>query len=120
MSCNVERQESTFSAALPYGVGALALGSAGAITAVAATATAVKIIGIAMGIIGAYSFLAILGCGIFYAGNPQGFRENWAKTATVFVGHAVTEFITIAIKEVFYNILDTALGKKNTQTVSFR
>lgn len=72
-------QPTTFKTALPYGIGTLAIGTVGTITAVAATSSAVKILGVAIGIIGVYSFFATLICGYINAGKPEYFKRDIQK-----------------------------------------
>lgn len=106
--------ESTFKAALPYGIASLAVGTIGAITAVAVATLAMKILGIALAIIGAYGFFATVVCGIFNAGNPKEFRENLPKYFVTFIGHAIADIISKIASEVISNLLDKALGRSGS------
>jgi hypothetical protein len=103
----------TFRAALPWAIGSLALGTAGTILAVGATVTAVKIVGIAAGVIGAYAFFATLICGAVNAGNPKGFRDEIVKYASTMIGYAIADLITLIVREVISSLLDKALGRNN-------
>ena len=108
--------ETTFRAAVPYAIGTLALGTAGAVTAVAATSVALQIVGIAMGIIGAYGFFATLICGIVHSGEPDRFREDLPKYAATMIGSAVADIISAVVREVIANLVNRGLGN-NTSSV---
>ena len=105
---------STFQEAIPYGVGTLAIGTVGAITAVAASAVALKVIGVSLAIIGAYGFFATVVCGIVNAGNPAQFKAEWTKYAGTMIGSAISNIIAQIVREVISSLLDQGLGRRVT------
>ncbi|MBS0628714.1 MAG: hypothetical protein JSS30_00645 [Verrucomicrobia bacterium] len=108
MAIGVVRQEDMFTTALPYGLATLGIGVVGAITAVAATATIGIIMGIALGILGAYSFLGVISCGVTSVDATE-FRQNiWKHMATA-AGTGISEIVVMVVKAV---ILEMIFGRK--------
>ena len=103
--------QTTYRAALPYGITSLAIGVLGATLAVAATTIAIKIIGISAAIIGSYGFLATIVCGLIHAGNPQQFRVNYSKYALTLIGSFIADIISRIATETISHLLDKALGR---------
>lgn len=103
-------QETTFNAALPYGVTTLAAGSVGAILAFSASSTAAIVMGVALALIGTYAFLGVLTCGVEHSGKPDEFREKVGKYMLVGASGAIADIITTVAKAV---LLDLIFGRKN-------
>ncbi|NGX33835.1 MAG: hypothetical protein K1060chlam1_00176 [Candidatus Anoxychlamydiales bacterium] len=106
--------KSTFKAAAPYGILALGVGAAGAVAGLACTATALKIIGIAGAIIGAYSFFAILICGFMNMGQPEKFKQDLPKYLGIIVGSAIADIIKNVAIETISGLIDGALGRQSS------
>ncbi len=90
-------QESMFRTALPYGVGMLAVGTAGVITAVASSSTAALVAGVALGILGGYGFYGVLSCS-FRSNNTQEFKETIWKHISTAAAAGVADLIQFTIK----------------------
>ena len=105
----VQANESTFWTAVPYAAGSLAVGVGGALLALTAAVTAVKVTGIVLGFLGTYAFFATVVCGFRYAGDPEGFQNNIDQFLLVSAGVAVAEIIhqvvTVALQRMIYSLL---------------
>lgn len=93
------QHDSMFMTALPYGVATSALGIVGAITAVFASSTAAIIMGIALGILGSYGFLAVLTCAMS-SRNSDEFSNNIWKHMVTFAGVAVSQLVQFTVQVV--------------------
>ncbi len=110
------QQQSIFKTAFPYGAASLALGAAGAATAIICTATALKVLGIVGAVIGAYSFFAVVACGLF--NNSSEFTKELPKYMSTIVGSAVADIIKNIALEVLSGLIDKALGR-DTSNIRF-
>lgn len=118
---DTQNNQSVFRAALPYGVGTLALGGLGTYVAVtvfkagAAVATgltagqiAIAVGGVAIALIGLYGFFATAVTGI-YAKNAADFKEKIGPTLTTVAFGVVTEMAATVAKTIFIKIIDEAI-----------
>jgi hypothetical protein len=108
MAAHAVQRDSMFTTALPYGVGTLAMGVVGAITAIAATSTIGLIMGIALGILGAYGFIGVLSCA-FTSRNSEDFGNNIWKHMATFVGTGIADVVVMVVKAV---ILEAIFGRR--------
>jgi hypothetical protein len=92
-------ETSTFMEATKYAVPALGATIVGATLTALATATLFKVAGIALTILGGYSFMAILICGLANAGNPLSFKRKLPRFVGAIVSQAVVE-ISIQIARI--------------------
>ncbi len=88
-----------FVTSLPYGVGTLAVGTAGVVTALSASSTAVLVTGIALGILGSYGFYGVISCALT-SRNPGDFKKNIWKHLTTAAGIGVANTLQFIIKAV--------------------
>ena len=118
---DTQNNQSVFRAALPYGVGTLALGGLGtygAVTVFKATAataagftagpTAIAVAGVAIALIGIYGFFATAVTGI-YARDSAEFKEKIGPVLTTVAFAVVTEMAATAAKAVFSKIIDEVI-----------
>lgn len=106
----IRQQESMFNTALPYGVATLAVGVLGAVTAVAAVAVIGKIIGIALGILGAYGFIGVVSCSLV-SRNAQEFQQDVWKHMATSAGAGLSEIIVMVVKAV---VLEAIFGSRRS------
>lgn len=100
----------TFNAALPYGVGTLAVGALGVGIIFSSTSTAAIVAGIALAIIGSYAFIGVIGCGIAHSGDPNGFRDNVWKCMGTTAGVGIRDIIAFTVKEVVFGLIQEWLS----------
>lgn len=98
-------QTSTFKEAVPYAVLALGVGTVGAISAVACSVIALKVVGIVTAVIGSYAFFGVLLCGIEHQGNPEAFKGDLGKFVTTFIGAGIANLI----QQVAFALIDSLL-----------
>lgn len=96
---------STFNTALPYGIATLAVGVAGLAVAVTATSTAAIVAAAIFATMGAYGFIGVVGCGIMYSGDPQGFKDNVGKAMVTMAGTALTQIITNVAQALIFDAI---------------
>ncbi len=99
------QNNTTFQRSLPYGVGALGAGVAGAVLCASATATASIVTGVALAILGAYGFIGVLACGLIHSSNPDEFEKNVGKFMLSFAGQGLADLIATVAKAVVLKLI---------------
>lgn len=111
MELGAVQQNSMFYTALPHGAAALAVGAVGVISAVAAGSTIGLIVGIALGILGAYGFIGVLTCA-FTSKDANEFHQNvWKHMATA-AGVGMADVLSFAIKIVIAEAISSFFNRK--------
>ena len=103
---------STFYRALPYGACSLSMGVAGAFLSLAATATAVKVMGIVMGVMGTYAFMATLVCGII-SKDANEFDANISKYVISGIGAGLSDIIRTVVHNGINHMIQQCLYGRN-------
>lgn len=93
-------QGSTFKEAFPYGVTTLATGVAGVVISLACAATALKVAGVILALVGAWSFFGVLFCSVVNSDNSNKFKEELPKYVTVTVAFMLANMIQSIAMEI--------------------
>ncbi len=108
---NANQNPSTFWTAMPYAVGALAVGAGGATLALLGAATAVKTAGIVLGFLGAYAFFATVACGVKYSDDPEEFQRHIDQYLLVSAGWALAEVIHQVVATALQRMIYSCMGR---------
>ncbi len=113
MHVQSQQNTSTFYTAIPYGVGAIAVGGAGLALALSSQATAAVVAGVALAIIGAYGTFAVMACAFTHSGDPEGFKENIGKFATTIIGAGMAEHLRMAVQIILIEAIQAVFRPKH-------
>ncbi len=110
------RQTTTFEKAFLYGGVTITLSLTGAFLATAAC-TATKVMGIFIAIIGIYTFLSVVLCGIKNADNPKQFQKEIHKAMVTSAGAAIVSVVDQIVRSALDALIDKLIYGNQTYRV---
>ncbi len=109
MAAAIPQNQSTFSIASKYALASLAVSTVGALTAVGASATAIKISGIVLALMGSYAFVAILISGFINYDSPEKFKLHLKEVLLMAMGQAIAEICSQVAIHVLHALIEKCL-----------
>ena len=108
-------QPTTFRTALPYGIGALAVGAIGAGIALTASTTVATVAGVALALFGATAFYGVVACGFAHRGKPEAFQRNIGSFMATAAGAVISNMISTVANAVLINMVTDCINNRRRQ-----